>query len=174
MRMGLISASKRIADITVREELGEDFCQIVKTLKRRRETSEVELAQRFDGDVNFTRSLLYRMHAKSFVGFARKKDERLGWYVYYWHLKYDIIYHHFFKLHHEKIGNLQKVLDRERETIYFECPEHCMRLDFHMGTEYSFKCPECGTLMEPCENRKQVAEIKSTIAGLKAALKKTV
>jgi transcription initiation factor IIE alpha subunit len=89
-------------------------------------------------------------------------------------LKYDTIYNHFFKLHHEKIGNLQKVLDREKETIYFECPEKCMRLDFHMGTEYSFKCPECGTLMEPCENRKQVAEIKSTIAGLKAALKKTI
>jgi transcription initiation factor TFIIE subunit alpha len=172
--MGLISASKRIADITVREELGEDFSDIVKSLKRRKEVSEVELAKKFDGDVNFTRSLLYRMHAKSFVGFARKKDERLGWYVYYWFLKYDTIYGHFFKLHHEKIGNLQRVLDRERETIYFECPEKCMRLDFHMGTEYSFKCPECGTLMEPCENRKQVAEIKSTIAGLKAALKKTI
>jgi hypothetical protein len=31
--MGLISASKRIADITVREELGDDFSGIVKVIK---------------------------------------------------------------------------------------------------------------------------------------------
>lgn len=171
--MGLIGATKRIADVTVKDALGEEFLDIMKHLKRRREVSEVELAEKFHGDVNYTRSLLYKLHSQSFVGFCRKKDERIGWYVYYWYLKYDNIYNAFFKLNAEKIEVLQQRLAREKETIYFHCPNECMRLDFHMGTEYSFKCPECGCLMDPVENRSQVTEIKRDIAGLKAALKKT-
>lgn len=172
--MGLISVSKRITDITVKEALGEEFLDVVKHLKRRKEISEVELSEKFEGDVNYTRSLLYKLHSKGYVGFYRKKDERIGWYVYYWHLKYDNIYNSFFRLNEEKIDVLQRRLDRERQTIYFECPNNCMRLDFHKGADYSFKCPECGSLMEPLENAKEVASIKRAIAGIKAAIKKTV
>ncbi|MFT4308600.1 MAG: hypothetical protein ACMXYM_04500 [Candidatus Woesearchaeota archaeon] len=172
--MGLISVSRRIADVTVRESLGEEFVPIVKHLKRRRELSESELSERFDGDVNYTRSLLYRLHSCSFVGFARKKDEKIGWYVYYWFLKYDQIYRSFFEMNQEKIAGLQRRLERERKTMYFDCPDGCMRLDFDKGTEYCFKCPECGCLMDPVETSKHVREIKKQISGIKAELKKTI
>ncbi len=169
--MGLIGQSKKLADVLVKETLGEEFLKIIKPLKRKKEMSELELAEKFDKDVNYTRSLLYQLHSKGYVGFFRRKDPKIGWYTYYWYLKHENILSSFFKYNEEKIKALQRRLEREKQTLYFECPNKCMRLDFHTSSKYNFKCLECGTLMEPLENKKQVKEIKNAIASLKATLK---
>ena len=46
------------------------------------------------------------------------------------------------------------------------------RLDFEQATEFEFKCPECGQLLNQEENEKKIKELEKEIKELESELKK--
>lgn len=51
------------------------------------------------------------------------------------------------------------------------CSNACTRLDFESATNFEFKCPECGSLLNQQENLKTIEYLKSQIKELEKELK---
>ena len=66
----------------------------------------------------------------------------------------------------KKIEKLQERLERENGSLFFTCENKCMRLSFDQSTNFDFKCPECGLLMNQEDNIETIKKIKEEISIL--------
>jgi len=75
------------------------------------------------------------------------------------------------KLKEEKIEKLQKRLEVEEEyrDNFYICKNLCARLNFEHATDFHFKCPECGSLLNLQENQKTIENIKAKLKDLQKA-----
>ena len=168
--MGLASEERQIVRIMLENVFDEHVLKIARVLQRRKEVSEVELIRKFGNDSHYVRRALYALHGRGYVGFRRKKDETIGWYTYFWFFKPSEVVHDYYKENRERLQRLEERYARERETIYYVCPNGCMRLDFDHASDYKFRCPDCGMLMQPEEMQQHVRQMRAQIRELKAAL----
>lgn len=161
---------------TVAELVGEDVIPVVKYLRGRKNISEFKIAEKVELEVNMTRNILYRLYASNLVTYHRKKDRQKGWYISYWTFNPRGLKHSASKMKKEKLEKLKERLQKEQENTnsFFLCPNLCARVDFDKATEFEFKCPECGSLMNQQDNSKtierlqqQIAELEKDIAGRK-------
>ena len=67
---------------------------------------------------------------------------------------------------------LSERLERESSSQFYACPSSHLRLNFEKATEYQYKCPECGILLDLMDNKQQIKEIKVELKELEKALKK--
>ncbi len=155
----------------IKESFGEDFVGLIAALKKRKNFSEFKLAEKINKDVNYTRSLLYRLLHKSLVSFVRKKDKKHGWYICYWTFEEKNFKNFINWLYKERIKKLKEQIKEESINKFFMCGNRCLRLDFDQAADVNFKCPECGKLMEQEEVSKKIKEIKERIEKLKKAIK---
>ena len=93
----------------------------------------------------------------------RKKDRKKGWYIYYWTFNQKQVRFLFLKLKKERLERLKTRLHRETTDQFYVCPKNCIRLEFEQATNFDYKCPECGTLMEMQDNAKDIDRIKKEI-----------
>lgn len=168
--MGLASEERHIVRIMLENVFDENVLSVARILQRRKEVSEVELIRRFGNDSHYVRRALYALHGRGYAGFRRKKDETIGWYTYFWYFKPSEVVHDYYKQNAERLQRLEERLAREKETVYYSCPNGCLRLDFDHAVEYRFRCPDCGTLLDPEEMQHYVRQMRSQIRQLKAAL----
>ena len=120
-----------------------------------------------------TRNMLYRLYDSNLVSFIRKKDKKKGWYIYYWTFNTKNIKHILKDIKKKKLERLKERLNREKGVDFYTCGNGCIRLDFEQATDFEFKCPECGSLLNLEDNSKKIEEIKKEIAKLEKELKKS-
>ena len=167
--MKLPLTNKIIYD-AISELVGEDVIPVVKYLRNRKNISEFKIAENTKFEVNTTRNMLYRLHDQNIVSYNRKKDRIKGWYISYWTFNLKRIKHLILQMRKEKLNKLKKKLKKEEtnKDSFFLCPHLCTRLDFDQATEFGFKCPECGTLLNQQDNSKTIDNIKATIKELES------
>lgn len=163
--------SDRLMEEVIQEVAGEDVLPLVNVLKNRKNVSEFKLAEDIKQEINTTRNMLYRLYDANLVSFTRKKDKKKGWYIYYWTFNDKNINHLFKQIRNKKLIKLKERLEREKNNHFFSCENKCMRLDFEQASEFEFKCPECGSLMNEEDNAKNIAEIEKEIKELEKDLK---
>lgn len=61
---------------------------------------------------------------------------------------------------------LRERLERERTSQFYLCGGGCMRLDFEQATEFEFRCPECGELLQIQDNAQKILELEEEIKRL--------
>lgn len=66
----------------------------------------------------------------------------------------------------KKLEKLKTRLEREKNNFFFICKNECMRVDFDTASEFSFKCPECGEILEQEDNSKKIKDIENEIGKL--------
>ena len=90
---------------------------------------------------------MYRLHSLNLASFVRKKDNKIGWYIYYWTFHDDLINN--FLLRHKKsqLESLRERFLKEGKSNFYSCLNKCVRLDFDKACDFSFHCPECGKLL---------------------------
>ncbi|MCX6710020.1 MAG: hypothetical protein NTV63_03665 [Candidatus Woesearchaeota archaeon] len=164
--------TKKLIETVVTEVAGIEALSVVKILLKKNSVSEYDIADRIHKDINQTRNLLYELHKSNLVYSIRKKDKVKGWYIYYWTFDVERISHLYGKMQEKKIEQLKKMLEREDGKSFFVCINKCMRIDFEQAMSYSFKCPECGSLMDRDDNLKKVIQIKKQIEELEKNIKK--
>jgi len=158
--------NKVIGDV-VSEIAGKDVIPLVLNLKNKKNVSEFALAETIDKEINETRNMLYRLYDANLVSFIKRKDKKKGWYIYYWTFNKKRIRHLTYELKKKRLNNLYNKLEREKNNNFFSCSNNCIRLDFEQATEFSFKCPECGSLLEHEDNKVRIRKIKDHIEKIK-------
>ena len=162
----------KIIENVVMDVAGDDVLPLVKYLKTKKNVSEFKLAEAIKKEINATRNMLYRLYENNLVSFIRKKDKKKGWYIYYWTFNFKRVKDLIKIIKKKKLIRLNERVEREKSSNFFLCPNLCIRLNFEQATEFEFKCPECGTLMNQEENKEKINELEKEINELEKEVKK--
>ena len=153
---------------TVKEVVGEDSLKVVEFLKDKKNISDFKIAEKVKTDIHEIRNILYRLYNHNLVSYYRKKDRQKGWYISYWTFNKKRIKDLMKNLHYSKIDKFTKRLEHEetnRGNIYL-CPGACVRVNFEGATDFGFKCPECGSILNLQDNEKTIQFLQETIKEL--------
>lgn len=164
--------TQKIVEDTILGVAGENGVKVVKFLGNKSNVSEFIIADKLKLDMQTIRNTLYKLHTHHIATYIRKKDRQKGWYISYWTFNKKRI--------RELIGNMKKSqLEKLRERLhkelanrntFFICPKACARLDFDQATEFGFKCPECGSLLNQQENVRTIEYLKEKIQEMECEM----
>lgn len=157
------------------EYLGSDVAEAAKELAKKDDYSEFKLAEALGRDVNETRNLLYKLHDASLATFIKKKDNKIGWYIYYWTFQEGSVTGFLLAEKKARLASLREKVSGQEKSNYFSCANKCMSVDFDKAFELSFHCPECGSLLGQENNKgkvdtwgREAASLEKDLRGLEA------
>lgn len=168
----MIKITPKVVKEVISTVAGADVVPLVKVLKGKKNVSEFQLAEDIGQEINLTRNMLYRLHNANLVSFTRKKDKKKGWYIYYWTFNHPRVKDLIKGLKKKRLDILQERVKREKSIHFFMCENKCIRLEFEQATEFNFKCPECGILLNQEDNTKLVKELEKELKDLEKEVKK--
>lgn len=154
----------------VRDLVGDDVLPLIRLLLKKENVSEFKLAEDLNVTVNQTRNMLYRLNEHNLVSFIRKKDKKKGWYIYYWSLSSRSVTNVMKKQKLQQLESLKERLAREVESVFYVCPNACMRMKMENAMEFEFRCQECGNLLQEQNNERTIANMKRMIETLEKEL----
>lgn len=163
--------TSKLIDEVVIEVAGQDVLPLVKILRSKSNVSEFKLATQMKREINLTRNMLYRLYDHNLVSFSRKKDKKKGWYIYFWTFNQKRVKDLVKDIKKKKYEKLQERLLREKNGQFYICANNCMRLDFEQSHDFSFKCPECGSLLNVEDNAAKIKELQKEILALEKEVK---
>ncbi len=156
---------------------GEDSVTVVNSLKAIGEgTDEIITADcktRFNKELrlNTVRKVLYKLYDHGLVSCTRVRDEKTGWFIFYWRLQPDQLDAFIRSRKKRALDKLKQRLDYERSHTFFVCKtDGDIRVTFEEGMETSFKCGKCGNQLDSSENADIVTVLESKIQKLEAEL----
>jgi transcription initiation factor TFIIE subunit alpha len=161
-----MKASNKIIEEVVGELLGEDAVNLALFVKGKSKVSEFAVAKHLKKDIHHARAILYKLFEANILVFERKKDRQKGWYITYWDFFPDNIMHIYKKIQASKLEKLKDRLKKEEASGYYMCKNACTRLDFDKASEFGYKCPECGEIMNPMDNKRTIEFINEKIDDL--------
>lgn len=159
----------RITDQTVydvtKQVVGEDAVQIVQFLKDKKNISEFTIAEKIKAEINQIRNVLYRLHNYNLVTYIKKKDRQKGWYISYWTFNRKRVKDLIEQIKKSSLAKYRERLEKElaNKDTFFMCGSACIRLGFQDATEFRFKCPECGKLLNQIDNSKTIEMLQKKI-----------
>jgi transcription initiation factor TFIIE subunit alpha len=150
---------------------GEEAVTIVKSLKKLGEGTDETVANDCGVRLNTIRKVLYKLYDHGLVSCTRVRDEKTGWFIFYWRLQPDQL-DAFIRSRKKRILDRLKVrLDHERNHTFFVCKTDSeIRITFEEAMESSFKCSKCGNQLEGLDNSADVTLLESKIQRLEAEL----
>lgn len=165
--------TKKLIKDTVTEVVGEHALPIIEYIKDKKNISEFIVAEALKYDIHEVRQILYKLHNHNLVTYNRKKDRQKGWYISYWTFNVPKVKELIKRIKVQKLDRLKDRLEREEnnKNCFFMCSNACTRLDFENATNFEFRCPECGSLLNQQENLKTIENIKVQIKELEKELK---
>lgn len=166
----MILTNKKIQEI-ISQVVGDDAIPIIRYLRDRKNVSEFKIADNVKYDMQKTRNLLYRLNSHNVATYIRKKDRAKGWYISYWTFNRKSVKDLISKIKKDRMTQLMERLQKEEESAghFYICTKACARLDFDQATEFSFKCPECGSLLNMQENIKTIKNLRKRIKEIEFA-----
>lgn len=167
-----MKVSNQLIKDVVTEVAGEDAVPIAMVLKNQINFSEFKVAEALKMEIKDIRKALYKLLEYNLVSFRRKKDKKKGWYIYYWTFNNNMLKYLYSDIRVKKLDKLRDRLAREESNNFFLCPNRCVRLDFDKASEFEYRCPECGTLLDMQDNSSTIKNIKEEIVRIEAELKK--
>ncbi len=164
--------TNKVVEAVIVEVSGEDTLSLLKALKNKKNVSEFKLADDIDMEINQTRNMLYRLYHANLVSFIRRKDKKKGWYIYYWTFNMKQVKFLAQNLAKSKIEKIKERLDREKSSVFYSCPNKCIRLSFDQAVDFDYKCVECGTILEQEDNTKTVDALEKELKQLESEVNK--
>jgi len=158
--------TNKVIEEVVAEVAGEDVVPLFRALYNKKEVSEFKVAEKIGKEVNHARNMLYRLYHANLVSFTRRKDKKKGWYIYYWTFKLQNVKPILMTMRKKQLDSLKDRLKKETGSQFYICSEKCVRLDFETSTEFEFKCPECGEIMNQENNTDKINHLKKEILKL--------
>lgn len=153
---------------TVKEVVGEDTIKVVEFLKDKKNISDFKIAEKTSTDIHEIRNILYRLFNHNLVSYYRKKDRQKGWYISYWTFNKKRVKDLIKQLNVSKLMKYKNRLFEEEKNKgnFFLCPNACVRVGFEKATDFEFRCPECGNILNQQDNTKTINFLKQKIKEL--------
>ena len=117
------------------------------------------------------RTILNQLHYRGIAAYNKTKDKNSGWYTYTWEIKKKRIAELIVEQQLENVQKLESTLAFEKGHEFFSCEKKCEEIAFEIAAEYEFKCPECGGIMAPHNNKEKIKTIQKQIHSIKTELK---
>ncbi|MBN1502906.1 hypothetical protein JW930_05145 [Candidatus Woesearchaeota archaeon] len=165
--------TQRIIKEVATELVGEEAVPVVLYLKGKQHVSEFKVAADLKMDIHESRTILYRLYENHLATFFRRKDKQKGWYVCYWDYDPSQIGHLHKKIKRQRLTKLEERLEKEEGAEFYMCRNACSRMEFDRAFEFHFKCPECGEIMHPLDNKRTKEFLKERINELKKEIATT-
>jgi transcription initiation factor TFIIE subunit alpha len=170
-RSGIMKIPARRVYSIISELINEDAVAIIRILKNKSNVSEFTLAEEIDLEINVTRNRLYQLYDLNLVSFTRKKDQKKGWYIHYWTFNKNEVRYLILNYLKNKIEKIGERIKRENSSQFYLCENKCIRFNFEQSTDFEFKCPECGELLDPEDNSKKIKILEESKKEYEAELK---
>jgi transcription initiation factor TFIIE subunit alpha len=150
---------------------GEEAVTVVKSLKKLGEGTDEIIANDCGIRLNTVRKVLYKLYDHGLVSCTRVRDEKTGWFIFYWRLQPDQLDAFIRSRKKRALDKLKQRLDFERNHSFFVCKTDVdVRVTFEEAMETSFKCSKCGNQLDSSDNTEAMAVLESKIEKLEAEL----
>ncbi|HMK83547.1 MAG TPA: transcription factor [Candidatus Bathyarchaeia archaeon] len=150
---------------------GEEAVTVVKSLRKLGEGTDETITNDCAVRLNTVRKVLYKLYDHGLVSCTRVRDEKTGWFIFYWRLQPDQLDAFIRSRKKRTLDKLKQRLDYERNHTFFICKTDAeIRVTFEEGMESSFKCGKCGNQLESIENAQEVAVLENKIEKIEAEL----
>jgi len=113
--------------------------------------------------INQVRNILYKLSAEGLVSFIRKKDNRKGWYIYFWTLNTEKCLIRLEVELQKKIKDLKEQLLNREQRRYYVCPSCKIEVNEETALENDFSCSECAEIYVLAGNEDHIKEITNRI-----------
>jgi len=152
---------------------GEEAVTVVKSLRKLGEGTDETITNDCGTAVrlNNVRKVLYKLYDHGLVSCTRVRDEKTGWFIFYWRLQ-PVQLDAFIRSRKKRaLDKLKQRLEYERGHTFFGCKtDSDVRITFEEAMESSFKCGKCGNQLESLENTEAVEILELRIQRLEAEL----
>jgi len=143
---------------------GEDAVKIVSTLKKTDRLTDEQLSNKTEIRLNEVSKILYRLYAYSLVTCERLRDEKTGWFIFYWKLQPDQAEGFIQNQKRKILKKLESRLDYELNHNFYYCmTEGCDRVTFEDAMEMFFRCPKCSKPLQHLDNSKIIERLREKI-----------
>ncbi len=154
-----------MADL-LKQYVGGGVAEVIRELTKKKDYSEFKLAEALGLEVNETRNLLYKLYNSSLASFIKKKDNKIGWYIHYWTFHEAQVGTFLLNEKKGRLELLREFVSKENKSSPFSCANACVGVDFDRAFDLSFRCPECGELMNQENNSGKVKDWEEEITAL--------
>jgi len=151
---------------------GDEAVTVVNILKNKSEATDEMLANESTVRLNTVRKILYKLYDHGLVSCTRVRDEKTGWFIFYWKLQMDQLDAFIRSRKRRVLEKLKHKLDYETNHSFFICKK-CgdVRVTFEEAMESSFRCSKCGGQLESSENAPVVEFLEKRIKQIEDELK---
>jgi len=150
---------------------GEDAVKVVKVLARIREGTDDVIATESGVRLNTVRKILYKLYDHALVSATRVRDDKTGWYIFYWRLQPDQLDAFIRSRKRRTLEKLKSRLEYERAHSFFICKKDSdVRITFEEAMESAFRCPKCGSQLTGVDNTRIIEHLSGLISKLEREL----
>src|SRR3989338_4533471 len=149
-------------------KLGQDIIGIY--CEKNRPLKDEYLAKRLNLKVTDVRSGLNRLHYLGISYYQKEKNKDTGWYSFTWKIDEKRLIELICQDFGEKVQNLEKKEEKNETYTLFSCKNNCDEIPFELASEYQFRCPNCGNVMNLVDTKKMLLGIRKNMAKVKENL----
>lgn len=155
---------------SVRKTSGKASEAIVDVLFGKENVSEFKIANDLKLTINQTRNILYKLSNASLLTYSRKKDEKKGWYTYFWTLNMERCLDKLLKAKQQELLTFENLFKSRSMKNFYYCPNDNIEMSEETAMGHNFFCQECGELLQILPEEKKVKEISNRIEEIKKHL----
>jgi len=149
---------------------GDNAVKIAKVLKELGRATDDQLASKSGVNLNEVRKILYALHNASLVSIDRARDEKTGWFIFYWRLQPENAEGFIINQKRKILERLQAKLNHEKTHDFYQCPNCKLRMTFENAVESLFQCSHCQGPLEHVDNAQIVKILEDRIGMIRKEL----
>lgn len=148
--------------------IGEEGIEMIENMPEGEVTDE-QIAEASGVMLNIVRRTLFIMNENKLAVCRRERDSSSGWLTYLWQLDLSDIESHLVKEKKRITKNLEMRYNFEVDSVFYTCPEGCVRFEFKEASKCEFMCPVCGEDMMFEDNSDTVKKLRDRLDALEAS-----
>lgn len=161
----MIDLNEPVVDGYLIRLVGEDGVEMIKNMPEGEVTDE-QIAESTGILLNIVRRTLFILNENKLAVCRRERDSSSGWLTYLWTLDMTDVGPQLMKEKKRLVKNLKTRLEFEEDSVFYNCPEGCVRMNFKEATECEFLCPLCGEDMMFDDNAELIEKVVQRITDI--------
>jgi len=133
-------------------------------------TNDEKLADLVGQKVTIVRSTLNKLSFRGIVKYEKEKDQKSGWYNFYWSIDFKKLATLISQDHLERKARLGDKLKLLNDYDHFTCKNFCNEIPFEIAAEYNFVCPSCNQSLIMMDKKAQGTKIATEIKSIESDL----